>query len=194
MSNVKNNITDDVKKQMVGSKGEILLGDYFRNKGATNVKISGNPFSEVDVVFDFNDNTYRCEIKTQTPYVKLRRVSYPLRYAQLQKLKQVNFVYFLCKADDAIIGSSKFEGQLYKAKAIDVYNWIDKDHAKKYKKNALLKHDPYTKCFWFNIPMSETFLKLVHTFDKEDMKHFRKIGISQYKTNDFGELVKKYNR
>ena len=42
--------------------------------------------------------------------------------------------------------------------------------------------------------MSIPFLKLVHTFDKEDMKHFRKIGISQYKTNQFNELVKKYNR
>jgi hypothetical protein len=194
LSNIRTIITDDVKKQMVGSKGEILLGDYFRNKGCTSVKISGNPFSEVDISLTYKDKVYKCEIKTQTPYVKLHRVSYPIRPAQLKKLKQIDFVYFLCKADDSIIGSSRFEGRLYRAKAIDVHNWIEKDHLIMYKKNVLLKYDRYTNSFWFNIPMSIPFLKLVHTFDKEDMEHFRKIGTSQYMTNQFNELVKKYNR
>jgi len=193
MLNKKTNITDDVKKQMTGSKGEILIGDYFREKGCENVKISSNPFSAFDVSLTYKGKLYKNEIKTQTPFIKAHKLSYSLRPAQREKLKQIDFVYFLCKADNALIGSSKFEGQLYKANAIDIFNWIQEKHRTypNFKYNILIKNDRYNN-FWINIPMKSHFLKLVHTFPKKDMIHFREIGVSQYKTNKNNELVKKY--
>jgi len=186
-------ISSDVKKQMTGKQGEILMSDYFRNKGCENVKISGNPFSEADITFSYKGNNFSGEIKTQTPYVKKHRVSYPIRKAQIDKLLKTSFVWFLCKADSNMLPSFKYEGNLYRAKAKDVHSWITETHKLKYKTDELTKHDTYKDIFWFNIPLNESFIKKVYQFEKKDMIPFRNIGVSNYKTNNVGVFYKRLN-
>ena len=187
-------ITKEVKKQMAGKQGKILLSYYFQKKGAENVRISGNPFSEADINFSYKGKNFLGEIKTQTPYVRKHRVSYPIRKAQIDKLLKINYVWFLCKADSNMLPSFKYEGHLYKANAKDVHSWITDKHRLKYKTDELMKHDTYKNIFWFNIPLNESFIKLVYKFDKKDMQHFRNIGVSDYKTNKFGTFYRNSNK
>ena len=187
-------ISNDVKKQMAGKQGEILLSYYFQKMGAENVRISGNPFSEADINFTYKGDNFSGEIKTQTPYVKKHRVSYPIRKAQIDKLLKTSYVWFLCKADSNMLPSFKYEGNLYKAKAKDVHSWITDTHKLKYKTGELTKHDPYKNIFWFNIPLNESFIKLVYKFDKKDMIPFRNIGVSDYKTTNVGTFYRSSNK
>ena len=138
----------------------------------------------------------KIEVKTQTPYMKEDRDSYPFTKPQIEKLDQKHWVYFLIKADETL-KRYKWEGRLYRAAAKIVKNWIEKDHAEYYQKNELLKDNAYT--MWFNIPVKDKFnstpwLKLIHTFPKEEMIPLRKLGSSTFSANKVGLMYKDYSK
>ena len=140
----------------------------------------------------------KAEIKTQTPYIKENRISYPMTGAQVKHLDEKNYVWFLCKADENLPGSFNWEGRLYRAPANKVKDWIEKDSHKYFPSNGLLKGPhPIFKNFWYNIPVDHNgteWLKLVHTFPKDVMNVFRKLGTSTFSTNDSGMMYKDYTK
>ena len=141
---------------------------------------------------------YKIEVKTQTPYIKEDRVSYPMTGPQIEKLDRKNYVYFLIKADETL-KQYKWEGRLYRAAAKRVKDWIENDHKDYYPNNGLLKHNSYLKNFWFNIPVKDKFnstpwLKLVHIFPKKIMIPLRKLGSSTFSANKVGLMYKDYSK
>lgn len=140
----------------------------------------------------------RGEIKTQTPYIKRRAVSYPMTGAQIDHLDYKHFVWFLCKADDWLKGSFMWEGKLFMAPAPRVKNWIEKDSHIWFPDNGLLKGPhPQWGNFWYNILVNHYYtkwLKLKHTFTKEEMKVFRNLGTSSFSTNKSGDMYKDYSK
>jgi hypothetical protein len=108
------------------------------------------------------------EVKTQTPYLKTQRMSYPVKKdTQIEKLKsKIDFVYFLCTEDITMPSSSAYSGIIFRIKGIDLYNYIH-DIGYKDKNNPLIKTNSWGGV-WINIPISK--LKRVGRIDKDIMK------------------------
>jgi len=127
------------------------------------------------------------EIKTQTVYVKEKRLSYPLTDSQLRKLKELNYVWFLCTPDDKIYGSEKYSGRIYRIKADELLTFIENNGFKD-------KNNEYVKerngIFWHNVPLS--MLKLVGQIDKNKMidTKINQMGISEYNQSNKSNWTK----
>ena len=108
------------------------------------------------------------EIKTQTPYLMGKCMSYPIKkFIQINKLKDnINYVYWLLTEDINLPGTLPYSGQIMRIKGIDLYNYIQSNGYKD-KNNNLIKSNPYGG-MWINIPFYK--LKLVGQIDKDVMK------------------------
>ena len=139
----------------------------------------------------------KAEIKTQTPFITKKRISYPMTGGQIRHLGEKDYVWFLCKGDKNLPASFHWEGRLYRAPADKVKDWIEGDSHPWFPNNGLLKGpDKFNNC-WYNIPVKHPgtkWLKLVHTFPKEVMESFRELGTSTFSTNDYGTMYKDYTK
>ena len=112
---------------------------------------------------------YNMEIKTQTPFIMTKCMSYPIKnYTQIDKLKNdINYVYWLLTEDITIPGTSPYSGQIMRIKGIDLYNYIQINGYKD-KNNSLIKSNSYGG-MWINIPFTK--LLTVGQIDKNIMKN-----------------------
>ena len=139
----------------------------------------------------------KAEIKTQTPFIKEKRISYPMSGGQIRHLDYKDYVYFLCKGDENHPKSFHWEGRLYRAPTDKVKSWIEGDSHPWFPNNGLLKGPDAFNNYWYNIPVKHPgtkWLKLVHTFPKEVMESFRSLGTSTFSTNDYGMMYKDYTK
>ena len=145
---------------------------------------------------------YKIQLKTQTPYVLRKAVSYPLAHQQMRNLDVNNYCLFLLKEDEKVFGSQKYAGQLWFIKCKDIKWWINEGHASYFRFNQLVKTFTFDKecksTVWFNIPLfhkaTKDKFKLLHTFSKDDMLIFKELGISQYNTNQKGDFFRDFTQ
>jgi len=139
---------------------------------------------------------YHVQVKTQTPFVKLNAVTFPLSQLHSKdrkgSWKKIDYIYFLLTHDDKIYGSQKYSGQLYRCKTSDYRLYYQKygleDRTNRYIIDLLSKRAdrPPRLATPLNakIPGTNTpLLRLMHTFTPEQMRVFKSVNSSNYNTS-----------
>ncbi len=134
--------------------------------------------------------TIRVEVKTQTLMYSKNIVSFPQRKSQIDNLLNKDWVYFIGTGDYKVkptIGHTR-EGEIIRAPAKKIYEWLTKDGKKYYTNPDNIKTSK--DGIWYNIPQNLPWLKKVGTLPDVWKERFRHLGNTNWENKHY--RTKKY--